>query len=425
VVRWVWQNRLVVAVSRFIRLFTRWLLVWLDYLLRMLTRNLRVSQRMTGWLIRPRNPNNLFVAGLEASHHAPETALTELPAINGNTDAAHTPLLWAAPEHNQPEPAAGLDTTGISLWAGSRKSSPEDGATGAAAANRRFAYLDVLATQIKRLTPADIDELEALIQRLARKWLDVDDSFEWLPRRNRLDIGRTLRHNIPRYAGRILNLQWATKERPIPQMVKPAKILLIGDVSHSMVQYVSILLYFFHKLNFRFVVDSYIFSEKSTHSSPFLNGVGTFEEKVERLIAGAKSWNAGTRFGSALEDIAATASVDENTYVIIATDGKVSLQGDEVTKIDRCMKAMRRQARQVIFLTPSMEFSAGASGNVKAERLGSFKSGFMEIPIFAMGPPLWYGTLAEYADRLYLIRTVQDLIDMTEDLILSARVESR
>lgn len=424
-VRWVWQNRLVVAVSRFIRLFTRWLLVWLDYLIRLLTRNLRVSQRMTAWLIRPRNPNNLFVAGLEASRHAPEMAVTQLPGTDADGGVEHSPLLWAASTQKRSEPGVGVDTSGISLWAGSRKNSPDDAAAGAAAANRRFAYLDVLATQIKRLTPADIDELEALIQRLARKWLDVDDSFEWLPRRNRLDIGRTLRHNIPRYAGRILSFHWATKERPIAQMVKPAKILLIGDVSHSMVQYVSILLYFFHKLNFRFAVDSYIFSEKATHSSPFLNGIGTFEEKVQRLIAGAKSWNAGTRFGTALEDIAGTAAVDENTYVIIATDGKVSLLGDEATKIERCMKALRKRARQVIFLTPSTDFSEGASGNVKAERLGSFKFGFTEIPIFGMGPPLWYGVLAEYADRLYLIRTVQDLIEMTDDLILSARVDSR
>ena len=70
------------------------------------------------------------------------------------------------------------------------------------------------------------------------------------------------------------------------------------------------------------MVESYVFSERATHSTPFLNGLGTFEEKVQRLIQGAKSWNAGTRFGSALEEIADTASVDENTYVLIATDGE-------------------------------------------------------------------------------------------------------
>jgi uncharacterized protein with von Willebrand factor type A (vWA) domain len=420
VVRWVWQNRLVLAVTRFVRLFIRWVLVWLDYLVRHLARHLQVSQRMVGWLIRPRNPNNLFVSGLEASHTAPETALAGIPDITEGEDK-HTALLWAAQENALAQPGAPLETSAISLWRGTQQATPQDSAPGAAAANRRFAYLDVLATQLKRLSSADIQELDALIQRLARKWLDVDETFEQLPRRNRLDVGRTMRYNIPRYAGKILNFQWATKERPVPQLAKPARILVIGDVSHSMVQYVSIILYFFHKLNFKFFIDSYIFSEKATHSSPFLNGLGTFDEKVQRLIAGAKSWNAGTRFGSALEEIARNATVDENTYVIIATDGKVSLQADESTKIERNMNALRARARQVIFLTPSADFTDGASGKSSPEKLGSFKYGFTEIPIFSMGPPLWYGTLAGYADRLYLIRTVQDLLDMTEDLILSSR----
>ncbi|HLN59983.1 MAG TPA: VWA domain-containing protein, partial [Symbiobacteriaceae bacterium] len=243
------------------------------------------------------------------------------------------------------------------------------------------------------------------------------------PRRNRLDIGQTLRYNIPRYAGRILNFKWATKERPVPKLAKPAKLLVIGDVSHSMVHYVSVVLYFFHKLNFYFTIDSYVFSDKATHSAPFLNGLGTFEEKVQRLIAGAKSWNAGTRFGSALEEISQLASIDEYTYVIIATDGKVSLQGEEAAKIERYMVELRRRAKQVIFLTPSAEFSDGAAGKTKPQLLGSFKYDFFDIPIFHMGPPLWYGILGEYASRLYLIRTVQDLIDMTDDLILTSRME--
>ncbi len=416
-VRWLWQNRLITGVLRYVRLLVRWLLIWLNYLIRRADRFLRVSARILLLLVRPRNPNNVFVVGLEASHEAPEMAASGVPDLNGERRRT---LLWAAPRE-QVAPNGPLHTYSLSLWHGTRAVSSEDAVEGARAANHRFAYLDVLATQIKRLSPKEIKELDAVIQRLARKWLDVDESFEHIPRRNRLDIGRTLRYNIPRYAGRILQFRWAIKERPIPKLSKPAKILVIGDVSHSMVHYVSIVLYFFHKLNFRFVIDSYVFSERATHSTPFLNGPGTFEEKVHRLVAGARSWNAGTRFGSALEEIAQHASVDEHTYVIIATDGKVSLQADETVKIEKYMHALRQRAKQVIFLTPSAEFSDGAAGKIKPERLGSFKYDFFDIPIYAVGPPLWYGTLGEYADRLYLVRTVQDLIDMTEDLILASQ----
>lgn len=415
-VRWIWPNRLIAALLRSLRLSVRWLLVWLTHLLRSASRGVRVTARLFTLLLRPRDPNNVFVSGVEASFHTTEMgyALTGSEEPGGRRPS----LLWAA---HGAESKSDLPTEALSLWQGGRSITASEGEVGAVVANRRFSYLDVLAAQVKRLSSAEIRELEQLVHRLARKWLDIDESFEWIPRRNRLDVGRTLRYNIPRYAGLILNFKWATKERPIPQLAKPARILVIGDVSHSMVHYVSVLLYFFHMLNFKFVVDSYVFSETATHSTPYLNGLGTFEEKVKRLVAGAKSWNAGTRFGSALEEISRYASIDEHTYVVIATDGKVSLQAEELDKIEQYMPELRARSKQVIFLTPSAEFSEGASGKAKLERLGSFKYDFYDIPIFSMGPPLWYGALARYADRLYLVRTVKDLIDMTEDLILASR----
>jgi uncharacterized protein with von Willebrand factor type A (vWA) domain len=412
-VRWIWQNRLVQGVRRFIRLLVRWLLVWLSYLARRTGRNLLVMKRVFTLLVKPRDPNNVFV--VDASHEAAEAHVGSIADMN---DASRTTLLWAGDRAQPQEP---LPTSALSLWRGQQRSTAADAGPGAEAANRRFSYVELLAAQLKKLPIAQIALLDEMIERLARKWLDVDERFESKPRRNRLDIGDTLRHNIPRYAGRILNLRWAKKERPVAQPAKPARILVIGDVSHSMVHYVSVVLYFLHKLTFYFLIDSYVFSEKATHSAPYLNGLGTFQERVQRLVAGAKSWNAGTRFGSALREIAAEAHVDENTYVIIATDGKVSLQGNEAELIDTHMADLRRRARRVIFLTPSAEFSDGAHGRVKPQRIGSLKYDFQEIPIFSVGPPLWYGTLGQYADRLYLIRTVQDLIDMTEDLILNAR----
>lgn len=415
-VRWIWSHRLIGALIRPFRLFVRWLLIWLAYLLKSVTRRLQVGSRFLLMLIRPRDPNNVFGAGNEAAFHAEELGYGGQPL--DDPGGKRPTLLWAAAaERGQ----VSVGTNYISLWRGQSPVRAEDATSGSDAANRRFAYLDVLAAQIKRLSQSEIAELERLLFRLARKWLDVDEVFEWLPRRNRLDVGKTLRYNIPRYAGTILNFKWATKERPIPQQSKPARLLLIGDVSHSMVHYVSVVLYFFHMLNFRFMVESYVFSETATHSSPYLNGLGTFDEKVKRLVSGAKSWNAGTRFGSALEEIAREARVDENTYVIIATDGKVSLQGDEPAKIERCMTTLRTVAKQVVFLTPSVEFSDGGHGKLPFTRIGSFRYGFHDIPLFAVGPPAWYGTLSQYADRLYLVRTVQDLIDMTEDLILSSR----
>jgi len=414
VVRWLWHNRLVQA---FRQLF-RWLLQRLGAFLRLQGGQLATMKRVLSFLVRPHNPNNVFLkSDSKGSHEVLEAEVSAIYELQGE---ARSTLLWGGEHVREP---VGADTAALSLWRGQRQVTLDEALPGAEAANRRFSYVELLASQIKRLPTQQMQLLDEMIERLARRWLDVDERFEMIPKRNRLDVRQTLRYNIPRYAGRILEFKWATKERPVPQLAKPARILVIGDVSHSMVHYVTVVLYFLHKLTFHFLIDSYVFSEKVTHSAPFLNGPGTFAEKVNRLVAGAKSWSAGTRFGSALEEIAASGRVDENTYVIIATDGKVSLHGNEPELIERHMTELRRRARQVIFLTPSADFAGGNQGKMKPERIGSLKHGFKEIPIFAVGPPLWYGTLGKYADRLYLVRTVQDLVNMTEDLILSSRTK--
>lgn len=368
-------------------------------------------------LFRSRDPNNLYVERVEASYSTEEAgaALGEVAVGERSTS-----LLWA--NQGPGGRSEDLQTTSLSFWRGLRQVAAEEALAGVEAANRRYAYVELLASPIKRLSNRDVKLLEELIERLARKWLDIDQAFQQWPRRNRLDVDRTLRYNIPRYAGAVLSFRWPTREYPIPQEVKPARILVIGDVSHSMVHYVSVLLFFFHNLTFRFTVESYIFSERATYATPFLKGSGSFEAKVKRLMEGARSWNAGTRFGSALEEIAAHALVDDNTYVIIATDGKVSLEAQEAEKIARCMGELRRRAKQVIFTTPSVEFSAATNGERrhKPRRLGTFHYDYHEIPVWSMGSPQWYGTLGRYADRLYLVRTVQDLIDMIENLLIGS-----
>lgn len=414
-VRRLRQIRLAGALLRPLRLFLRWVLIWLDYLTRRFGRKVKMVGQMLGLLIKPNNPNNLF-AQVEANENTQEGP-AHGGAIEGTKEAT---LLWAgAPDPNSGEITANT----LSLWRGVKPTSLADSAAGAEAANRRAAYIDLLASQIRKLSPQAIAELEGVVEKLARKWLDWDQTFEIRPRRNRLDIGRTLRHNIPRYGGQILSFKWAEKDRPIPHLVKPARILVIGDVSHSMVPYVSVALYFFHMLNFRFIVESFVFSEKATYSTPYLNGLGTFPEKVGRLTSAAESWNAGTKFGSSLAEIAESAVVDEETYVIIATDGKVKLDGDETTKIEQYMGALRAKAKQIIFLTPSTEFADGATGATKPVAIGAFRYDFVEIPIYSVGPPLWYGTLGKYADRIYLVKTVQDLVDMAENLIMQAESE--
>lgn len=425
-VRRLWPIRVICAAARRIGRFIRWLMLRVGRVLRLRQPRLHAAVQVARLFLAGRDPNNLYVSLTEAADHRPEAAavLTEVAAGKRSTT-----LLWAGPPgpdlpaQDPPELAAAR----ASLWRGLSPSRAADALQGAEAANRRFAYVDLLNSPIRKLSARQIRELDELLERLARRWLTPDEAFRELPRRNRLDVHRTLRHNLPRYGGAVLQFRWPVKEVPLPQPRRPSRILVIGDVSHSMAHYVSVLLYFFHKLNFQFVVESYVFSESATYATPYLNGPGTFEEKVQRLMRGARSWNAGTRFGTALAEIARHAAVDDQTYVFIATDGKVTLTPDEQENIRLNMAALRRRARQVIFLTPSAEFSGAlhGAGRSRQRRLGTFYYGPHEVPVWSMGSPLWYGTLARYADRLYLIRTLQDLIDMVENLLISSGEEER
>lgn len=420
-VRRLWPFRLIAAAARRVGQLIRWLLRRAGRLLRLWRPRLVAAAQVARLFLRGRDPNNLFVSLTEAAHHS-----AEAPARLADVEPGErtTTLLWAGPSLPEPpEPAPAR----AALWRGLAPSHAQEALKGAEAANRRFAYVDLLQSPIRKLTPEQIRELEELLERLARKWLAHREAFREWPRRARLDVGRTLRHNLPRYGGAVLEFRWPVKVVPVPQPEKPSRILVIGDVSHSMARYVSVVLFFFHKLNFRFVVESYVFSESATYATPYLNGPGSFAEKAQRLMQGARSWNAGTRFGTALEEIAREARVDDQTYVFIATDGKVSLAPEEQEKIRVHMAALRRQARQVIFLTPSAEFAGARRGPARAwqRRLGTFYYGPHEVPVWLMGSPHWYGTLARYADRLYLIRTVQDLIDMVENLLMSSGDDER
>ncbi len=420
-VRRLWPIRLIYAAVCSIGRLIRRLMMRAGRLFRLRRPRLLAAAQVTRLFLAGRDPNNLCVAFAEAADHRPEA-----PASLADVQAGDrmTSLLWAGPAAADPlEPVAAR----ASLWRGLAPSPADDALRGAEAANRRFAYVDLLHSPIRKLAPEHIRELEELMDRLARKWLAHRDSFRERPRRARLDVGRTLRHNLPRYGGAVLEFRWPVKVVPVPQPQKPSRILVIGDVSHSMARYVSVVLFFFHKLNFRFVVESYVFSENATYATPYLNGPGTFEEKAQRLMQGARSWNAGTRFGTALAEIAQHAAVDDQTYVFIATDGKVAITPDEQEKIRVNMAELRRRARQVIFLTPSAEFSGARRGPAREwqRRLGTFYYGPNEVPVWLMGSPHWYGTLARYADRLYLIRTVQDLIDMVENLLISSGEEER
>lgn len=416
--------RPLAALDRCLRLLVRWVAVWLAHWLRSWRLSTAVGARVIHLMLHPADPNNLFVVADAGAYERPEAGRRLALAPLATGERRKTLIMQDGQPAGAPGPAdpppGGRPTVALSLGRGASAPDLRRVEQGTRQVNHRFSLAELLQTEIRRMKAPDIQELGPLINRLARRWLDLDQQFEEVERRTRLDVRRTLKANLSRYGGYVLDFKWSTRQLPAPRLSKPARVLVIGDVSHSMCHYVTISLYFFHLLNFRFQVNSYVFSERATRSTEFLNGPGSFAEKVRDLVQHAASWNAGTRFGSSLEQIMAEAVIDPYTYVVIATDGKVTLGHGEYEKIHRHMARLKALARMVVFMTPEAAFARSQGRRVQVEQVGAFKSGMVDIPIFDLGQ-IWYNTLGKYADRVYHVRTVQDLVDMCEDLYLASR----
>lgn len=419
------------ALRRMLKLLMRWLAAWLGQFVRSLGTRMQVGLRLANLVVHPADPNNLFTVSGSSSYEMQEAGRhVRMDALRqGSSGERGAGLLIADGQpvgNGAPTDAPGGDhapaaATAIAAhWRGVTQPDMQRVEQATARVNYRFSYLDLMNTELRRMQAPDVRELGVVINRLAKRWLDLDEDFASQERRNRLDIRRTLKYNLPRYGGYVLDFKWGTKEMPVPKFTKPARLLVIGDVSHSMVQYAAVSLYFMHMLNFVFQVDSYIFSQKATRSTPYLNGPGSFEDKLKDLMQNATSWNAGTRFGSSLEFILAHANVDQYTNVVIATDGKVTLGHGEYELIERHMARLHRRARRIVFLTPEAAFAGSHGQRAVVERIGSFESGMFNIPIFDLGQ-IWYNTLGKYADRVYHVRSVQDLVDACDDLYRVSR----
>lgn len=403
--------------------FRAWLLALWQAFLRWLARlmpALRAARRALRITLWPQDPNNLFVAEAPpepagAAYHMPHDhgRAVHLETLESEAGSTGGVLVYAA----RPEAMARY-----AQFAG-RAVDDRRIASGTEAANRQHAHWDTMRKEIKSLRDEDMDDLAVLVERLARRWLDVRQQFTQVARRTRLDVQNTLRYNIPRYGGRVLEFRWPVKERLVYQWSDPARLLCVGDVSRSMSLYCSVILYFFHLLSRRFPVESFVFSEEASSSTAVFAGPGKFHEKVRRLAEEAASWDRGTRFGSSLGQILNLAHLDKRTFAIIATDGKVVLHHGEYERLEKNLKELRARVHRVIFVTPSLDLARSHEIKPETKPVGSFQVGLTEIPIYNLSD-LWYSTFARYADEIFYCRTVADLCRMVEFLISEAKAFS-
>ena len=197
-------------------------------------------------------------------------------------------------------------------------------------------------------TEEDLLVMERFLQRLARR-IAVRRSRRLVPSRNgRLaDLRRSFRSSLT-HGGEWIDLARRKRAVELPRLV------VLCDTSGSMDAYSRFLLAFV--LSLRSVgsrVETFAFNTSLTQLTPWITG-GNLAATLARLARNVEDWSGGTRIGECLlafADEHLRSTVRHDTTVLILSDG---LDRGDPDLLETALLAIRRRARQVVWLNPLM-----------------------------------------------------------------------
>ena len=194
----------------------------------------------------------------------------------------------------------------------------------------------------------ELREVDAWLERLMVR-LSTRRSRRLEPggRRGPIDVRRTLRPLVA-HEGELVRLARRRRRHVPPQLV------VLCDVSGSMERYSRFLLRFLLGCGRARDIQTFAFSTRLTHLTPWLAGE-EIDPALDRLRA--RGWSSGTRIGECLETFVnrhGQRMLGRRTLVIILSDG---LDQGEVEPLRRAMGWIQRRARRVIWLNPLLESS--------------------------------------------------------------------
>jgi uncharacterized protein with von Willebrand factor type A (vWA) domain len=146
------------------------------------------------------------------------------------------------------------------------------------------------------LTGEELDEIKQLIATLVLQMGERRTRRKQPGHGVLLDLRRTLRRNMIRYGGEVI--EWAYRE---PQ-VKPRPLVIIADISGSMERYTRLLLHFIFSLTAGLdqPVESFVFSTHLTRITRQLHERDV-DQALHEVTRAVSDWSGGTRIGEALK----------------------------------------------------------------------------------------------------------------------------
>lgn len=206
---------------------------------------------------------------------------------------------------------------------------------------------EVLATKdFRDITVDEVKIIQRQLSKIVPKLATVKSRRrEPYPRGDEIDPRRTLRRNMVKYGGDIVELLRRRRK------IRKVKLVLLCDVSGSMDCYSKFLVQFIYSLQNQLSgVETFVFSTRLTRATPFLKGKEPYEA-LRALAENVRDWSGGTRIGECLKafDERYGRSMNRKTVVIIISDGWDTGDTELVTEE---MQKLQMTSRKIIWLNP-------------------------------------------------------------------------
>jgi uncharacterized protein with von Willebrand factor type A (vWA) domain len=196
---------------------------------------------------------------------------------------------------------------------------------------------------LKNIREEDYPKIVRLIRRLSTKLATGISRRQRQTRQvGQLDLRRTVRLNINR-GGAMLKLKYKRRK-----LLKP-KLLLVCDVSGSMIKYAAFMLLFIYGLTSVVKqIETFIFGERLERVTPFLRHHKSYQETVSRLTAGSLAWGEGTDMAQALSVLSSKyfRLLTSSTVIIILSDTKTLRSAETSLLLER----LARDVKDIIWL---------------------------------------------------------------------------
>ena len=214
----------------------------------------------------------------------------------------------------------------------------------------------ILTADMQHIARKDLPQAATLIRRMTRQLVArLARRYRSGNKRLKLDLRNTIRGSI-QYGGIPFRLNFKSRRLRKPEL------LLLCDVSASMIRYTVFVLQFIYGINAAVQrIKSFIFSDDLERISPYFQEKRDFGETMAMLVQESGQWGGGTSLAVALQKLMTRYGdeIHRNTIVIIVSDTRTIRLQEGVSQL----KKLKEQVREIIWLNtlPAKDWDAYAS----------------------------------------------------------------